>query len=489
MVIPPVRLMAERGLDRDPETGAVVAVTPDEQLVVIRPAEGTAVPIPLTMRHPRQPRWLPDGHLLWIDDRGITTHNGEACGDLWRAAPDGTALRRLTRDGFGVVAPVVLADGRIAYLSHRADRGTAVMQIHPDGTGLALLHGGIGDGRRLTGLAAAADGLLLVTDEHGRAWWLDPASGRDPGHSVRPVSGPDAERIRMPVRFGDRMLGWTADPGRAWLVCTPDGRTAPLTDGPDDGWMPVAWIPAHRAHRRPDLVDPRLPHGWLYVNDLRLGRAGSEARAVRILAREWSAGPASAAAMVSLVGVQPIDADGSLFVRVPAEVPLALEALDGQGRRIAGMSGWFTLQRGERASCIGCHVPGDRLPTGHPTAFRRSPATLPTLRHDWIPLGRRTAEAITATCTACHGPDQMPTLLTRTAGALPADHPPVPWTDGDQAVAQAWLDAGQPDHGAWADAIDPTSFQDPAGPWQARQRADAEHLDRVRAWVMGLGGP
>lgn len=58
-----------------------------------------------------------------------------------------------------------------------------------------------------------------------------------------------------------------------------------------------------------------------------------------------------------ILGYVPIEPDGSVQVRLPADVPFAFEVLDRQGRRIqARHPVWLSLRPGEVRQCHGCHA-------------------------------------------------------------------------------------------------------------------------------------
>jgi hypothetical protein len=65
--------------------------------------------------------------------------------------------------------------------------------------------------------------------------------------------------------------------------------------------------------------------------------------------------------MRDILGYAPIEPDGSVKVKVPANVPFTFSILDANGRRAGGNLGglhtnWLQLQVGETLQCSGCHV-------------------------------------------------------------------------------------------------------------------------------------
>ncbi len=60
--------------------------------------------------------------------------------------------------------------------------------------------------------------------------------------------------------------------------------------------------------------------------------------------------------MRDILGYVPIQPDGSVKFRAPAEVPFMIEVVDSQGRRLSPRhENWLVLQPGEKRECAGCH--------------------------------------------------------------------------------------------------------------------------------------
>jgi hydrazine synthase alpha subunit-like protein/WD40 repeat protein len=71
-------------------------------------------------------------------------------------------------------------------------------------------------------------------------------------------------------------------------------------------------------------------------------------------------GPNRALGMRDILGYAPIEPDGSVKVKVPANVAFNISVLDARGRRVGGVLGsrhtnWLQLQPGETLTCNGCH--------------------------------------------------------------------------------------------------------------------------------------
>jgi hypothetical protein len=73
--------------------------------------------------------------------------------------------------------------------------------------------------------------------------------------------------------------------------------------------------------------------------------------------------------MREIIGYTPIQPDGSVKVKIPANVPIALSILDANGQRIGGRHRqWISVNAGETLECHGCHSQQSELPHGRPEA-------------------------------------------------------------------------------------------------------------------------
>ncbi|WP_333607529.1 hypothetical protein [Arsukibacterium sp.] len=69
--------------------------------------------------------------------------------------------------------------------------------------------------------------------------------------------------------------------------------------------------------------------------------------------------------MREVVGYTAVQPDGSVMVRVPANVPLALSLLNAQGVAVSPQhQQWITLRPGETVTCHGCHTAANTRPHG-----------------------------------------------------------------------------------------------------------------------------
>ncbi len=78
-----------------------------------------------------------------------------------------------------------------------------------------------------------------------------------------------------------------------------------------------------------------------------------------------------------IVGTVPVEPDGSVLFRAPANTPLSLQPLDADGKAVQRMRSWLTAMPGETLSCVGCHErPGTAPKVSRPMALEREPAEI-----------------------------------------------------------------------------------------------------------------
>jgi hypothetical protein len=73
--------------------------------------------------------------------------------------------------------------------------------------------------------------------------------------------------------------------------------------------------------------------------------------------------------MREIIGYAPVEPDGSVKMKVPANIAFGVEVLDANGRRISQRHlNWMTVKAGEVLECNGCHTRASPLPHGRPDA-------------------------------------------------------------------------------------------------------------------------
>ena len=68
-----------------------------------------------------------------------------------------------------------------------------------------------------------------------------------------------------------------------------------------------------------------------------------------------------------MIAVVPVEADGSFYIEIDADIPVRFQTVDAQGEILRGPSSWILVRPNEKRSCIGCHedrelAPDNRVP-------------------------------------------------------------------------------------------------------------------------------
>ena len=365
--------------------------------------------------HDIDPCELPDGRVVFTSTRIGTfeEYHNPPSRSLFTMDADGRNITALTHTLVFDNEPEVLADGRILFI--RSDnffgRGkveTLLHAIHPDGTaGLTEFGLDLGPeyGGRLRAFncgspAPMPDGRVAFLTGSGIAVGRPGATETELRH-IEVAAGdvaalPDGRLLcTLPgrVAYSDRMRNV-----KAGAHATSYARIVIVDPARDDNKVVVLYdsknAPLHSpvflgARKRPPLVthsvdalkaaQPR-PTGTLICQNARFTRnttAGwPHVRAIRVLAGKGLTMRSShsyivhAGSEVTELGTVPLAADGSFAVEVPADTPIAFQAVDAEGRSELNEMSWIYVRPGETRGCVGCHQPRQVAPPVAPQSVQ-----------------------------------------------------------------------------------------------------------------------
>ncbi len=309
----------------------------------------------VALRGPRDllaPVWLPDGRLAALaalDRPGPLPGLPRAYG-LVVGAADGGTPRAITFGAGTDLDPALLPDGRLVYAAFRPAApgraaGFALWAVHVDGTGADLFHD--------PGPSHAPGAPVYLR-------W----PRTQPDGSVRYAAGPTLAALSP----------WRTDPRLPAAPARPD----PAADDPVERGAPAGERVLHRVRLAPSarpqghlsLVDLAKPAGQLVLLDARPPGVPGAAR-LRVRALPAAAGPGAQGRELGSVALA---ADGSAFLRVPADVPLLLDVLDAQGAPLLSTHTPLWVRPNESRGCVGCHEPRDQVPPNRRPLAVEAPA-------------------------------------------------------------------------------------------------------------------
>jgi formylglycine-generating enzyme required for sulfatase activity len=412
--------------------------------------------------------YLPDGGIIFASTAtylGMPCINGQPrMASLYRMEPDRKGIRQLGFDQDTSWYPTVLHDGRVIYtrwdysdMQHSNNRPLMVM--NPDGSGQrslafsnSIFPASFFYARPVPGHPSQIVGT--ITGHHGpmrvgRMIVIDPAVGtQNEKAMVRELPGYDKKIERMvkdPLM--DKVMpqilqpyplaqsGTDAGGGEFFLVSMQHDwdelRGIYLVDIYDNAvllWemeeygylepLPVKKRPTPPVI--PSFLKPESDTATIYIQDIYHGPGLKDVprgtvKQLRIGSYQFSAhgngghpgatGVDSGWDIKTIIGVAPVNEDGSVTAEVPSKTPLFFQPLDEHGQALQGMRSWATAQGGERMSCIGCHESSSQMPRPQPTlASRQNPQPL----SEWLGAERPMSfpheiqPILDAKCVSCH---------------------------------------------------------------------------------------
>jgi len=220
---------------------------------------------------------------------------------LYACAPDGGAVRRLTRGPHWDHSPALLDDGRVRFvrtlLSGPRAGESLFLTIHPDGTNLSAALPATGPAARVM------DGIA-------------------PGRLVHASAGSSRD----------------ADP---WILSPrpePPRLTSVVNEGRATGTLLCLDVRASRL-----AAIAALPPG-----------RAAKVQAFDVLPDGGGRGP--------VVAEAPVHPDGSFLLEAPADRLLGLVLRDRDGIELASLESGVWVRPNESRGCVGCHAPDDRAP-------------------------------------------------------------------------------------------------------------------------------
>ena len=377
------------------------------------------------------PTLLDDGRILYT--RWEYVYKGiAAVQSLWAMRPDGTASEEIY--GHNIDNPGVffagrqipgtpdrvvavgcghepLAVGSIRVIDRAKDRRTkdAMTSLTPEV-----------ETRNLRGFFQYRNGRWNAEDVYG-PFYTDPYPLSE--HFFLVSHNPSS-------RYNDR------DAYGIWLIDT-FGNRVPVYDDPEMScFQPMLLAPRAVPPALPPMIaDETATNGEATVLLVDLHRSFTNVapgtvkylRVMEQIPRSWAAsqvqpgdgvrGQATAVSLNThiwigvLLGVVPVEADGSAFFRVPAWRNLYVTALDGDFLEVQKMRTFVNFQPGETRSCVGCHDPRDGTPvTTRPLAMNRAPSAIAPQPGDAGPRPIHYPSDVQPVfdrhCVACHGGDK-----------------------------------------------------------------------------------
>ncbi len=357
-----------------------------------------------------EPAELPDGRIVFVSTRAGTfeEYHSPPSRALYVMNADGSDIHPITNTIIFDNEPEVLADGRILFLrsDNFFDRGKVETLLHatfPDGT-RGYTEFGLDNGPEYGGRLRAFNCGSPAPMPDGRVAYVSRTGitvgrmgyAQEHLRHFRFEAGdvaalPDGRLLCTVARHVTVEAGTNGSPKRyrdlsyeTISVLDPSTQPSVLTavyDAPGAPLHSLAYLgarprpPLRPAQAAPPSAGSEKTTGILFCQDARLTKnttAGwDQVRAIRVLAGKGLTTRSGHSYIVHAgnetvdLGTVPLAPDGSFCVEVPADTPLALQAVDAEGRSELNEMSWLYVRPGERRACVGCHHARQAAPLAH----------------------------------------------------------------------------------------------------------------------------
>jgi len=378
--------------------------------------------------------------------------NGRPVFSLYGTDDRGEVVRRLTFNLSSDYEPDVLPGGRIVFTSRQAfgDRYEpkgidALMGINIDGTDLMAFYGNHEMPVHKNMARASDHGDRVYFVESGNNGVLGGGdiayvSRRRPLHSYNRITGEDSGVFHSPCPTADNGLIASYRPAAQGSVFglyriepSAGERLERIFD--QSGWHS---IDAHELVQSPtpkgrsNWLVPGTTTGVFYcLNSYRTNLfdgdepAPGQVKFVRVIEgvpalfkpadRDGSGtGQAEAGKTFGarrLLGIAPVEDDGSFHIRIPAEIPITFQLLDENYIARRTQKAWTWVMGNENRGCIGCHEDRELSPPNVMVDAVVKPAvelTLPPARRRTVDYRNQISSIVADKCavTGCHADGQ-----------------------------------------------------------------------------------
>jgi hypothetical protein len=330
------------------------------------------------------PAWLPNGRVVFIM---ISVNSANKSGHaLYTCKTDGTDLRRITFNPHSYSRLSVLKDGRILTIGRQVypEKGeTQFMALRPDGTKAELFYKGLKGSSLLSKAYETESGRLVFIEYQDNSTGTSIVSVRynRPLHThVNLTEGIKGDyRSVFPLASGKLLVSWRKDGSERYglFEFDPDTKTTgtAVFSSKEYNVSDAVVIGKHEKPKKlPSEVDMGVKTGLLLCQDVNI-KDPKSAEDSSILHKASSI---EVMGIDSSLGIVPVEKDGSFYLKVIADKPFQIRALDEKGLVLPGSCSWIWLRPNERRGCVGCHEDHEQVPENSvPLAVKKPPTNIP----------------------------------------------------------------------------------------------------------------
>lgn len=299
---------------------------------------------------------------------------------------DRTNLHQITYHPHYDYVQTILRDGRILMHSRQVYPEQAkikTLAMRPNGTKAEIFYPGNGSGNRALRFCETESGTIFFTEQdsmnlnkrnlvsihqnrplNSKVSYSENTEGNF--FSVFPKS--EATLIVAYQPFGSQNIGLYN-----FSIDNKNIEETLLTDS-DYHYLDPVWVkPYQRPRNLPNELKYNFPTGLIMCQDVNLtdladtsNRNLREATKIEVLGTDES------------LGIVPVEADGSFFLKITADMPFRIQTLDENNEVVNEPSDWIWVRPFERRGCVGCHEDHEIAPENVvPMAVNNWPVLVP----------------------------------------------------------------------------------------------------------------
>jgi hypothetical protein len=251
----------------------------------------------------------------------------------------------------------VLRDGRILFeagFPMGSGSSPEIYTVYSDGSGVEAYRCDHGP-RRQAGKQSTTGEIVFASDKGAARFTSARAKQAEMNMPAGEFAG-DA----VQTSTNGWVVAWRPDATAHYSLQNWDpttGALAPFMSGGANMVQPAVVAPRPLPNQHPSGL-----HDWVYANLLCLNTYTSKHKIPQGSVASAKLYTADDNGWPKLLGMSPVEKDGSFYVQVPGDKPLQIELLDAEGKTVQRELGWWWLRKGEQRICVGCHAGPERAP-------------------------------------------------------------------------------------------------------------------------------
>jgi hypothetical protein len=330
------------------------------------------------------PAYLPGDRIVF--SRYSQNDSLKAGHTLFTCNLDGTDIRRITFNPHAYFASTVLKDGRILTIGRQIfpeKDDPFLMVLRPDGTKAELFYKGDNgselfsrgwetENGKIVFIEAAAPGSVsgnIISINYNRPLHT--------GFDLTNSTG--GYRSVFPLKKGNLLVSYRPDDKGSYKLFEFDAEKMAIGSqifaSEDGDILEAVEVTVHERPRKlPSEVDLGVKTGLLLCQNINVtgmmspetGFSFPHADRIEIMGIDSS------------LGVIQVEEDGSVYLKVAADMPFRIKTLNKDGYTVNGPGSWYWLRPNERRGCIGCHEDNEMVPANrYASAVSKDPVSVP----------------------------------------------------------------------------------------------------------------